>query len=284
MNMPLRSASHARFYATKPQCVDSDGTRHWIVRGANVIVVFSEAEAGALLARHHQEDEYMVLLPAGAGATIRAGNEVIESSGNSLSIVPAGSSDIRMKEAGRIVRIFSAHANDLAQFASNAEIYNEGAPEVAPLTAWPDPIGGFKLRHYPLDNYPSPDPSPLKMRIFRSTNMMVNIFMPWERRRDETKLSPHSHDDFEQISLCLDGSFVHHLRYPWTPDKTKWRSDEHEHYDTPSAVVIPARVIHTTQDVGPGTTWMVDVFAPPRIDFSQRAGMVLNAADYPMPT
>ena len=112
---------------------------------------------------------------------------------------------------------------------------------------------------------------------------MINIFMPWTKRRDE-ELSPHSHEDFEQMSLSLKGSFVHHLRYPWSPDKTRWREDEHERYDdSPSVLVIPARVIHTSQDVGEGTTWLVDIFAPPRADFSLKPGFVLNAEEYPMP-
>jgi hypothetical protein len=84
--------------------------------------------------------------------------------------------------------------------------------------------------------------------------------------------------------LSLQGSFVHHLRYPWSPDKTRWREDEHERYEgSPSVLVIPARVIHTSQDVGQGTTWLVDIFAPPRIDFSLKPGFVLNAGEYPMP-
>jgi hypothetical protein len=85
------------------------------------------------------------------------------------------------------------------------------------------------------------------------------------------------------MSLGLKGSFVHHLRYPWTPDKTRWRDDEHERYESPSVLVIPARVIHTTQDVGEGSTWLVDIFAPPRMDFSSKQGFVLNAAEYPLP-
>jgi hypothetical protein len=154
---------------------------------------------------------------------------------------------------------------------------------VTPFTPWPDPVGGFRLRHYDLNQIASPDPSPLKMRVFRSTNLMINIFMPWNTRRDEQRLSPHSHENFEQMSLGLKGSFVHHLRYPWTPDKTRWRDDEHERYESPSVLVIPARVIHTTQDVGEGSTWLVDIFAPPRMDFSSKQGFVLNAAEYPLP-
>jgi hypothetical protein len=80
------------------------------------------------------------------------------------------------------------------------------------------------------------------------------------------------------------GGFEHHLRYPWGSNKGNWQADEHERYDqSPSVLVIPPRVIHTSQDVGEGITWLIDVFGPPRMDFSSRPGFVLNAADYPMP-
>jgi hypothetical protein len=155
---------------------------------------------------------------------------------------------------------------------------------VTKTVPWPDPVGGFKLRSYDLKTITSPDPHPLKMRIFRSTNLMVNIFEKWTGRRDATKLSPHSHDDFEQMSLGLIGGFVHHLRYPWGPDALQWVEDEHAVYaNSPSVLVIPASVIHTTQDVGSGLTWLVDIFGPPRLDFSSKPGLVINAADYPMP-
>ncbi len=283
MSEALRAATHARHYAEPPQKINSDGTRHWITRAANFVTVISEAPAGAVLARNNP-DEYMILLPPGTEAVAEAGGTRVETKGNSLIIAPPGESQIRIQKSGIVVRVVSKRAEDLAAAAVNAATYADGAPEVAPLTPWPDPTGGFRLRHYDLSNATSADPSPLKMRVFRSTNLMINIFMPWVSRRDEKKLSPHSHEDFEQISISLKGAFVHHLRYPWSPDKTGWREDEHERYDnSPSVLVIPAQVIHTSQDVGQGTTWLVDVFGPPRMDLSAKPGFVLNASDYPQP-
>jgi hypothetical protein len=282
MGEAARRATHARHYRDAPRIVDPDGSRHWITRAANFVVAVTDAVQGGTLARSHNPDEYMVLLTPGTEATIEAEGERMATKGDSLTIVPPGTSRVTIERAGTAVRIFSNRAADLAAMAVNAATYADGAPEVAPIVPWPDPVGGFRLRTYAMRDFPSSDPSPLKMRVFRSTNLMINVFEPWTRRRDETKLSPHSHEDFEQVSLALRGSFVHHLRYPWGPNKSAWCEDEHEHYDSPSVLVIPPRVIHTTQDVGDGTTWLIDIFGPPRVDFSSKPGFVLNAADYPM--
>jgi hypothetical protein len=282
MGEAARGATHARHYREAPRIVDPDGSRHWITRAANFVVAVTDAVQGGTLARSHNPDEYMVLLTPGTEATIEAEGERMAAKGDSLTIVPPGTSRVTIERAGTAVRIFSNRAADLAAMAVNTATYADGAPEVAPIVPWPDPVGGFRLRTYAMRDFPSPDPSPLKMRVFRSTNLMINVFEPWTRRRDETKLSPHSHEDFEQVSLALRGSFVHHLRYPWGPNKSAWCEDEHEHYDSPSVLVIPPRVIHTTQDVGDGTTWLIDIFGPPRVDFSSKPGFVLNASDYPM--
>jgi hypothetical protein len=100
--------------------------------------------------------------------------------------------------------------------------------------------------------------------------------------RDITRLSPHHHDDFEQGSLVLDGAYIHDIRWPWTPNMTIWREDEHAHCAAPSLAVIPPPTVHTSRSVDPGLNQMVDLFAPPRMDFSAKPGWVLNAADYPM--
>ena len=283
MTLARRNATHARHYCEPPQATDADGTRHWITRAANFVTVVTDAAKGAILARTGQADEYMAFIVTGA-VLAEAGVERSEARADTLFILPPGDSRITVREAGRIVRVFSNKASDLLAAAANAAIYADGAPEITPITAWPEPVGGFKLRTYRLADFTSPDPSPLKMRLFRSTNLMINLFEPWTKRRDPAKLSPHWHDDFEQMSLGLEGAFRHHLRYPWGPDMTKWVEDEHATYDaSPSILVIPAGVIHTTQDLGEGVTWLVDICGPPRMDFSSKPGFVLNAHDYPMP-
>jgi quercetin dioxygenase-like cupin family protein len=284
MTGAARPATHARIYQEPPQQQDADGTRHWITRAANFAVVVTDAKAGNVMARADNPDEYMVLLPPRSEATIEAGSERIDAKGETFTIVPPGPSRVTVTHAGMVVRVFSNRAQDIVAAAGNAGVYADGAPEVAPLKPWPDPVGGFRLRHYRLADLPSKDPSPLKMRVFQSSNLMINIFERWPQPRDETKLSPHSHDDFEQASLGLAGAFTHHLRYPWTPDKSQWREDEHAHYAaSPSVLVIPARVLHTSQNVGNESAWLIDIFAPPRTDFASKPGFVMNGAEYPMP-
>ncbi len=278
MNAPIRSASAGRAYETPPQLTET-GSQTWITRGANFVVAISAVEPGAVLSRADNPDEYMVLL-GGLGAVIRAGGETIEASPESLTIVPPGPSEIVAKGVGYLVRVLSNRAADLIAKAENAATYADGAPEVAPLVAWPEPPAGFRLRNYKPFDHDKPDTN---MRIFRSSNLMMNVMTKRASPRDTTKLSPHSHDDFEQASLLLEGDYIHHLRYPWVPDMSAWRPDKHLEIGSPSVTISPAKVVHTSRNVGDNTSWLIDIFAPPRLDFSRRPGMVLNADEYPMP-
>lgn len=269
----------------EPQMVEADGkTRTWITRGGNFAVAVSEVEPGGILERKDNPDEYMVILPpGGVSATIEAGDERIEAKSDSLTIVPPGPSRVTATGKGMIARIISKNAEDLMAKASNAATYADGAPELAPLEPWPDPAGGFKLRHYPLAQYAKANGERIQPRLFRSTNMMVNLFVHYNTRRDTTKLSPHWHDDFEQASLTLDGRWIHHMRYPWTADMNTWREDDHGELGTPSVVIIPATVVHTSRDVGEGESSLYDIFCPPRLDFARKKGFVINEDEYPLP-
>ena len=274
------AADYARFYATPPQ-EEGQGFKTWYARGQNFLVAYSEVEAGGVLARTAQADEYCVILPEAApGARIVAGAETVDVAGRSIAFVPPGASSLTASAKGRIIRIFSTLSPDLNGKCSNAASYAMAHPNVAPLEAWPDPVGGWRVRSYSLD---VTGEEGRFGRIFRSTNLMVNFLEPRIGLRDVTKLSPHHHDDFEQGSLVIDGAFVHDIRWPWTPDMTVWREDEHELLAAPSLTVIPPPAVHTSRSVLPGFNQMIDIFSPPRRDFSEKPGWVLNADDYPMP-
>jgi hypothetical protein len=275
---PIRPASYEHLAETPANLVAADGMATHVVRAANFVITVSDGPAGARLERHAQPDEYFVLLPD-AGAVVSAGGERIESAGNSVLIVPPGDSSVELLSAGRVVRVFSHHAADLLPLASNAAAYAQGAEDVAPLETWPEPVGGYRLRRYALDDYVREDTT---MRLFRTRHLMVNVFLPRKVPRDIHKLSPHQHADFEQGSLALAGTYVHHCRYPWTPDLSTWREDEHVQMAPPSVMIVPPKVTHTSMNIdAPG--WLVDIFAPPRDDFSLKPGLVCNADEYPLP-
>jgi mannose-6-phosphate isomerase-like protein (cupin superfamily) len=278
MSAQIRPASAGRAYEAPPQLAQA-GSRTWITRGGNFVVATSAVEPGAVLSRSDQPDEYMVLL-GGVAATIKAGAETIEAAPESLTIVPPGPSEVVAKGAGHLVRVLSNRAADLLAQADNAATYADGAAEIAPLVPWPDPPGGFKLRNYKPFDYDKPDTN---MRLFRCTNLMINVLTKRGAPRDVKKLSPHAHDDFEQASLLLEGDYIHHLRYPWVPDMSQWRPDEHLEIASPSVIVIPPKVVHTSRNIGDKRSWLIDIFAPPRLDFSRKPGLVLNADEYPMP-
>jgi hypothetical protein len=274
-------AEYVKFFEMPPQ-QSSNVEKTWYSRGQNFVVAYTEAKAGTVLKRDDQQDEYVVLIPErDVQVTVETQSETHKiTTGHSLVIVPPGKSVVTVHSAGKVIRVFSTQSADLNALASNAASYEQAHPNIPPFKPWPNPPSGFKLRVYDLD---VPPKEGRFGRLFRCTTLMINVLPLEPTPRDLTKLSPHHHDDFEQGSLALQGSFTHHLRWPWTANIHDWRHDDHEVCPAPSLAVIPPPAIHTSAASDPVMNQLVDIFGPPRMDFSKMAGWVLNADEYPMP-
>ncbi|MGF6933585.1 hypothetical protein OKW41_002724 [Paraburkholderia sp. UCT70] len=273
------AAEYLRFYATEPR-EKSESMKVWYGRGQNFVVAYAEVLDGAKYVRPKQPDEYVVLIPdAATSIEVTWAGSTSKIAGNSIVFIPAGDSVIRATAPGRLVMMFTAASEDLCEKSANAKAYRSAHPNIPPFAPWPDPPDGFMVRQYSLD---VPDQPGRFGRIWRCTTFMVNVLPAQHGPRDVTKLSPHFHDSFEQGSLALEGSFTHHVRWPWTSNLNNWRADDHEYCGAASLAVIPPPAIHTSRGMSEGINQLVDIFSPPRIDFSQKDGWVLNESDYPM--
>jgi hypothetical protein len=267
-------------FAVNPPRESSANAQTWYARGQNFLVAYTQAGPGARLERADQPDEYMLLIPEReVRVSVEAGGDSAEVPGFALVIVPPGRSTVRVHSAGTVVRIFSTASPDLNAQASNALAYAEPHPHIRPYERWPEPPEGYRVRVYSLDVPPQPGRFG---RIWRCSTLMVNVHPLEPGPRDLDRLSPHHHADFEQGSLALQGSFTHHIRWPWTTRFRDWRDDDHEVCPAPSLAVIPPPAIHTSAGTDPVLNHLVDLFAPPRVDFSKMEGWVLNAQEYPM--
>ena len=262
--------------------VSNLGSRTWWVRGQNFALAYTVARPGELLTRDAQPDEYVVLFPNDpTDAVVRSDQGHADVTAAAMVIVPAGASTVEIVQESHVVRLFSAASPELLRQCHNDEDYAEPHANVAPFQAWPDPVGGPALRVYRVADHPCRQDR--FGRIFRSSAFMVNMFDPHHGPRDPSRLSPHSHTDFEQCSLAVEGEYVHHVRTPWTPDLANWRDDHHVRVASPSVAIIPPPAEHTSQWTNSTFNQLIDIFCPPRADFSAQDGWVINAAEYPEP-
>ena len=268
-----RAASYRELHSTPADEEHAAGGRTWWTRSQAMVIGHTDARAGDDLATGHVDGEHAVLVLDGAEVEIDhdTGKEVVAE--DAVVLVPPGTSTVRVAAGGTVVRVLAVPtAPDLAGRCSNAADYSDADGNVAEFAPWPDPPAGPRIRVYPISAYPVQ--AGRLGRIFRSSTVMVNVLPEDHRPRDPTMLSPHHHDDFEQVSLQVHGDYVHHMRVPWTPDSSTWRDDEHCRCVAPAVVVIPPPLVHTSQSVGEMRHWLIDVFAPPRVDFSERPGWV----------
>lgn len=242
-----------------------------MLRGGNFVVAYIDGKADECVERL-SADEYFVYVVEGK-VILTAGGQKLVVTDRSMSIMPAGTGTIRFDGDARIVIVASVLAKDLLANASNAGDYEATDTDFVHLPVADRPCAARPLRSYRLDDY-----ADRPMRLFRSENLMVNVF-DHTKPRDSGALTPHSHDDFEQGSFAVAGDWMHHLRRPWGPDLSQWHDDEHLAIGSPSLVIIPAKMIHTSRSVNPGYAQLLDVFAPPRTDFVTQ-GLVCNADEY----
>jgi len=274
--MPTARAENLHFYKLEP-VREPGGARTWYGRAQNLLVAYSRFEPGDELSMAASENEYFIVLIEGSIEVASEGGAA-PVTGPAQIIVPPGRSAVQAATGGTLVRVFAPPPPELAAKAVNASSYEKPHPNVAPLALWPEPRDGYKLRVYEFSRMTA-DPR----RVFRSRNIMINWGANYVGPRDVTRLSPHKHDDFEQVSLCIAGKYVHHVRYPWESDSTTWMEDDHIEIDTPSITIMPPPALHTSVAMAARNS-LVDIFAPPRMDFSL-GGMVYgeNAAAYPVP-
>ena len=183
-------------------------------------------------------DEYMVVsTDPGVRFDIEtSAGDVTDHPGNHLFVVPPGDSTVTLRGRGQVSFLYTTRSADLVAQCSNPEI--AANPNIPPFQQWPDPVGGYRLRAYDLD---VPEQEGRFGRIFRCTTMMVNVLPRFTAPRDPSRVSPHYHASFEQISLTLEGEFEHFLRWPWTPDQAEWREDMHIRCSSPSVTVSPGQ-------------------------------------------
>ncbi|GAB3468404.1 cupin domain-containing protein [Actinophytocola sediminis] len=278
---PIAALQTYELLTLPPTEVSDRGSRTWYVRGQNFVLAFSRAVAGDPL-RRTQPHEYVIVAPQD-GQTVAiehaSGAAALRDSG--VVIVPGGDSAVTLDADAEVVRLFDLRSTDLLPLCHNADSYREAHPRVAPLHPWPDPVDGPRVRVY--RNADHPVEQGRFGRIFRSSAFMVNFGDPKDGPRDPDRMSPHHHDDFEQCSLTVAGDYVHHVRTPWTSKRSQWLPDEHAEVGSPAVTIIPPPTVHTSQAMGAGRHQLIDIFSPPRADFSAKPGWVRNADEYPAP-
>lgn len=274
---------HVELDHDEPTRVSPGGSRSWIYRAQNVVLVSTALAAGDVEERTDVDEVMLIVLGSTAPVTVEAGDESAELTATSIAVLPPGHSVLTSSGEAHVVRLFATTARDLVDLAANADLYEPAPESIAVHAAWPEPPGGERLRVYP--DLEAIEQSPDRMgRIFRNRHVMVNVLYPRVGPRDPRTLSPHDHDDFEQLSYAYEGRYVHHIRAHWGKDRLQWRADEHVTSSAPSLAIIPPPLVHTSEAAGDDANKMLDIFAGPRADFSARSGWVLNAEDYPAPS
>jgi hypothetical protein len=266
-----------------PTVAWNSGAKAWAFRGQNMVVNYATVDHDDSLDVHTDDEYFVLVLTESTNLEITHEATTPVANGQAGVVVPAGTSRLEVNETtgpdrATIVTVFATDPGHRHPHAINDTSYLELDPNVAPTAGTENVVAvGPGVRVHPMNSVE--DSTSRFGRIFRTDKLMVNWLATYVGPRDPDKLSPHVHDDFEQCCLTYEGDFVHHARTPWTTRLADWRPDEHIDCSSPSAIVIPPGIVHTTRSVGPGDNNLIDIFAPARQDFISQ-GWVLNSQDY----
>jgi mannose-6-phosphate isomerase-like protein (cupin superfamily) len=251
------------------------GTPRRSVRSQNFQIEWIEVAPGQPALDLSSATEVMLLL-FDCTARIAGESQTAQAPRRSVTVLPAGAFRIEFEGTGRAC-VISTERQGMPE-PLNAESYARPNPRVAAVgPAWARTGDARRIQIFDIDRVKAPATNP-RIKMFQSATISIN-WVDYQGPRDRAALSPHSHADLEQASLAAAGDFVHHLRVAWGKNANEWRDDEHIRVGSPSVLVIPPDVIHTTEGVGPGHHLLIDVFAPPRRDFIAK-GWVENSAEY----
>jgi hypothetical protein len=255
------------------------GTQHRIARAQNFFVEWIKGTAGSAAFPVRSAYEMMVLLPDVA-ASIEGFGRTVDVKARSVVIVPAGDASIRLAGAGTCC-VLKSNSGESDDAVVNGATYAKADARVAPFgPAWQRRSNGDAIRVFDIDAVQAPKDNP-RLKMLQSATMSIN-WVEYDGPRDRKALSPHSHKDFEQGSLALAGEFRHHLRVEWGSNADLWQDDLHVAAASPSVLIIPPEIIHTSEGVGGGRHLLIDIFSPPRKDFIAR-NWIANASDYAAP-
>lgn len=273
----IRDRGFADFNQTPPEI--HQARSHWLMRGQNFWLEWVDFGKEAGTFEVCSMDEMMVFVPAGTLELEAAGDATsIKVPPHSVAILAAGR--YRMSGgASTQCAVFTSQRDDLAgRRVINAASYEPLDDRILPTgRPYRRKAGAARMQVLEIGKIMASKDKP-RLKMLQTETLSINI-VEYDGPRNRAELSPHSHTSFEQGSLAIQGAFVHHLRTPWGGDADQWRDDEHLRAPSPSLLIVPMELIHTTEGTGTGHHFLVDLFSPPRADFIAK-GWVFNATDY----
>lgn len=273
------AAVRERSFATfEESAAPASAGRRVLMRGQNFWVEWVEVPATGSRLDFDSEHESLLISAATPLAVHHDDGSRVEVPGHSVAMVPAGRYSVSAAAGGSYVVLASQRRDIAGREVVNAAAYATPDTRVVPAgRPWRrrEPLRMAQVLG--IDEIRAAADKP-RLKMLQTEALSVNV-VEYRGVRDREALSPHSHAEFEQGSLALAGDFVHHLRVPWGPNANLWRDDEHLVAPSPSMLVVPVDMIHTTEGVGDGHHLLIDVFSPPRHDFIAK-GWVFNARDY----